>query len=204
MTEREDNGSESNKVTRKDVRTSLNTLEDKGAAASQLFAEEDDAFYLTEPFNKQEASQRVHSKCSKAMDYQSFNDQVPDNLLHIKISSIDITELDFKNDMDGNRAIFVSGGFGDIFQAGLSTTEEGVIVKIVKNMTFKDVLRETRIQTYLMTSVCVPKLLGLIGGPEDAVMMIVQQMCAKGNNFHVQSNFNGLNLFGTMKICMSN
>ena len=60
----------------------------------------------------------------------------------------------------------------------MSTTEEEVIVKIVKNMTFEDVLRETRIQTYLMTSVCVPMLLGIVGGPEKPETMIVQQICA--------------------------
>ena len=120
---------------------------------------------------------------AKVKDYKNFDDQVPDILLHIKIPSIDITELDF--DKDRNRAIFFSDGFGDICQAHLSTTEEEVIVKIVKIMTYEDVLRETRIQTYLMTSVCVPILLGIIGAPEKPETMIVQQMCAKGNNCHV-------------------
>ena len=75
--------------------------------------------------------------------------------------------------MDGNRAIFVSGGFGDIFQARLSTTEEEIIMKIAKNMTFEDI-RETRIQTYLMTSVCVPRLFRIIGGTEKPETMIIQ------------------------------
>ena len=147
---------ENEEATRKDVCTSLDILEDKGAKAKEG---------------------------TRARDYQDFDDQVPNNLLHIKIPSMDIMELDFETDMDGNRAIFVSGGFGDICQAHLSTTEEEVIVKIVKNMTYEDVLRETRIQTYLMTSVCVPPLLGIIGGPDHAEMMIVQQMCAKGKQF---------------------
>ena len=103
---------------------------------------------MSEPCNKQEANQWVHSK--SARDYQTFDVQVPD-LLHIKIPSIDITELEFETDIDGNRAIFVSGWFGDICRARLSTTREEVIVKIVKNMKFEDILRETRIQTYLMT-----------------------------------------------------
>ena len=147
----------------RDVCISLDT-EDKGAAAPSSFADE---------YAKAKEG-------AKAKDYQTFNVQVPDNLLHIKIPFIDITELEFEKDMDGNRAILVSGGFGDIFHASLSTTGEEMVVKIVKNMTFEDVLRETRIQKYLMTSVSVPMLVGIIGGPDYAETMIVQQMCAKG------------------------
>ena len=179
---------EIDQATSKGVCTSLDTLEDNGAAASQLFTGEYDAFCMPEPCRKHEADQRVHSVGAKIRDYQNFDGQVPDNLLHIKIPSIDITELDFDTDMDGNRAVFVSGGFGDIFQARLSATEEEVIVKIVKNMTFEDVLRETRIQKYLMASVCVPLLHGIIGGPEHEETMIVQQLCAKGNSFQYLYN----------------
>ena len=166
LAEREDNDSESEEATSKDVCTTLDT-EDKGAAASRSFADE---------YAKAEEG-------TKAKDYQKFNVQVPDNLLHIKIPFIDITELEFEKDMDGNRAILVSGGFGDIFHASLSTTGEEMVVKIVKNMTFEDVLRETRIQKYLMTNVSVPMLVGIIGGPDYAETMIVQQMCAKGKQF---------------------
>ena len=166
LAERDDNGSESEEATSKDVCTSLDT-EDKGAAAPRSFADE---------YAKAEEG-------AKAKDYQKFNVQVPDNLLHIKIPFIDITELEFEKDMDGNRAILVSGGFGDIFHASLSTTGEEMVVKNVKNMTFEDVLRETRIQKYLMTSVSVPMLVGIIGGPDYAETMIVQQMCAKGKQF---------------------
>ena len=163
--------------------TSQHILEDKGVAASKSFAEEHDAFYISESCNKQESNQSVHSKGDKAKDYQTFDDHVPGNLLYIQIPFIYIKELDFKIDIDGNRAILVSGGCGDICLAHMSTTEEEVIVKIVKNMTFEDVLRETRIQTYLMTSVCVPLLLGIVGGPEKPETMIVQQMCSKGKHF---------------------
>ena len=166
LAERDDNGSESEEATSTDVRISLDT-EDKGAAAPRSFASE---------YAKAEEG-------AKAKDYQKFNVQVPDNLLHIKIPFIDITELEFEKDMDGNRAILVSGGFGDIFHASLSTTGEEMVVKNVKNMTFEDVLRETRIQKYLMTSVSVPMLVGIIGGPDYAETMIVQQMCAKGKQF---------------------
>ena len=167
LAERENNGSESDEATIKNVCASLDTLEDKGAAAPKSCTEE----YA-------EAKEDA-----KAKDYQNFDNLVPDNLLHIKIPFIDVTELDFETDMDGNRVIIVSGGYGDICQAHLSTTEEKVIVKIVKNMTFEDVLRETRIQAYLMSSVCVPALLGILGGPGHAETMIIQQMCAKGNNY---------------------
>ena len=47
-------------------------------------------------------------------------------------------------------------------------------------MTYNDVLRETKIQTYLMTDGFVPKVLGIIGGPGHPETMIVQQMCSKG------------------------
>ena len=159
LAERENNGSVSEEATSKDVCISLDT-EDKGAAVPNEYAKAEEG--------------------AKAKDYQNFNVQVPDNLLHIKIPFIDITELEFEKDMDGNRAILVSGGFGDIFHASLSTTGEEMVVKIVKNMTFEDVLRETRIQKYLTTSVSVPMLVGIIGGPDYAETMIVQQMCAKG------------------------
>ena len=138
---------------------------------------------MPETCGKHEANEWVHSEGAKAKDYQIFDVQVPDNLLHVKIPIIDITELDLETEIDGNREVFVSGGFGDICQVHLSTTEEEVIVKIVKNMTYEDVLRETRIQTYLMTSVCIPTLLGIVGGPEKTAMMIFQQMCAKGKQF---------------------
>ena len=157
-----DYGSESFEATSNNVCTSLDTLEDKRAAAPKPFAGE---------YTKVKEG-------TKAKDYQNFDDRVPDNLLHIQIPIIHITELDFEKDIDGNRAIFVSGGVGDIFQARLSTTKEEVIEKIVKNMTH--VLRETRMQKYLMPSVCVPMLLGIVGGPEHVETMIVQQMCAKG------------------------
>ena len=69
------------------------------------FAEEYDAFHSPELCNKQESDEWVHSDSAVAKDHQTFDDQIPDNLFHIKIPSIDITELDFKTDMDGNRAI---------------------------------------------------------------------------------------------------
>ena len=166
LAERENNGSESEEATSKDVCISLDT-EDKGAAALRSFADE---------YAKAEEG-------AKAKDYQNFNVQVPDNLLHIQIPFMDITELEFEKDMEGNRAILGSGGFGDIFHASLTTTGEEMAVKIVKNMTFEDVLRETRIQKYLMTSVSVPMLVGIIGGPDYAETMIVQQMCANGKQF---------------------
>ena len=180
LAERQDNGRETDGATYKDVYTSLSTLEYKGAASSKSFEEEYDAFCMPEPCSKHETDQRFHSEGAKARDYKNFADQVPDNLLHIMIPPIDMTEIVFEKDMDGNREILVSGGFGDICQAHLSSTEEEVIVKIVRNMTYEDVLRETRIQTYLTTSVCVPPLLGIVGGPEETETMIVQQMCAKG------------------------
>ena len=127
LEERVDNSNESHEATSKDVCTSQDTLEDKGAGAPKLFAEEN---------AKAKECAKVKGG-AKAKDFQNFDDQVPENLLHIKIPSIDITELDFEIDMDGNRAIFVSGGFGDMCQAHLSTTDEEVIVKIVKTWHMK-------------------------------------------------------------------
>ena len=184
LAERENNGSESEEATSKDVYSSLDT-EDKGAAAPRSFADE---------YAKAEEG-------AKAKDNQNFNVQVPDNLLHIKIPFIDITELEFEEDMDGNRAILVSGGFGDIVHASLSTTGEEMVVKMVKNMTFEDVLRETRIQKYLMTSVSVPMLVGIIGGPDYAETMIVQQMCAKGKQFSRNYTTDGREFESRYSIC---
>ena len=48
-------------------------------------------------------------------------------------------------------------------------------------MKYKDVLRETNIQIYLMTHGLVPKMLWIVGGPGYRETMIVQQMYSKGN-----------------------
>ena len=45
---------------------------------------------------------------------------------------------------------YVSGGFGDIFQAQMIETQKSVIVKKIKNVKFVDFIRETKIKQYLM------------------------------------------------------
>ena len=143
-------------------------------------AEGYDSFDIAEPCIVQKNNEWDHPKGARDRDYQTFDGNVPDSLTDIQVPIIDITDIQFKSDTDGNRILFVSGGFGDIFQACLSTTDDEVIVKKVKNMTYNDVLRETKIQTYLMTGGFVPKMLGIIGGPGHPETMIVQQMCSKG------------------------
>ena len=143
-------------------------------------AEGYESFHISEPYIDQKNNEWDHPKGTRNRDYQTFDGNVPDSLTDIKVPTIDITDIQFKTDMDGNWILFVSGGFGDIFQARLSTTEDEVIVKKVKNMTYNDVLRETEIQTYLMKDGFVPKMLGIIGGPGHPETMIVQQMCSKG------------------------
>ena len=143
-------------------------------------AEGYDSFDISEPCIVQKNNEWDHPKGTRDRDYQTFGGNVPDSLTDIQVPTIDITDIQFKTDTDGNRILFVSGGFGDIFQACLSTTEDEVIIKKVKNMTYNDVLRETKIQTYLMTDGFVPKMLGIIGGPGHPETMIVQQMCSKG------------------------
>ena len=100
-----------------------------------------------------------HPKSTRGKDYQIFDEKVPNGLMYIQVPSIDITDIQCKTDMDGNTILFVSGGFGDIFQTRLSIKGEEVIVKKVKYMKYKDVLRETKIQIYLMTNGLVPKML---------------------------------------------
>ena len=139
-----------------------------------------DSFDISDPCIEQRNNEWDHTKGTRDRDYQTFDVNVPDSLTDIHVPTIEITDIQFKTDTDGNRILFVSGGFGDIFQACLSTTEDEVIIKKVKNMTYNDVLRETKIQTYLMTAGFVPKMLGIIGGPGHPETMIVQQMCCKG------------------------
>ena len=55
---------------------------------------------MPEPCSEHETNGWVHSEGAKAKDYQIIDVQAPDNLLHIKIPIIDITELDFETDMD--------------------------------------------------------------------------------------------------------
>ena len=130
---------------------------------------------ISEPFIEQRNNDWDNPKGTRDRDYQTFGGNVPDSLTDIQVPTIDITDIQFKKDTDGNRLLFVSGRFGDIFQACLSTTEDEVIIKKVKNMTYNDVLRETKVQTYLMTDGFVPKMLGIIGGPGHPETMIVQQ-----------------------------
>ena len=146
-------------------------------------SEEYDSFDILEPCIKRRQSEWDHPKGTRGRDYQTFDVKVPDSLMCIQVPSIDITDIQFKTDTDGNRMLFVSGGFGDIFQARLSTTGDEVIVKKVINMKYKDVLRETKIQTYLMADGFVPKMLGVIGGPGQPETMVVQQIFSKGEIF---------------------
>ena len=55
---------------------------------------------MPEPCSEHETNGWVHSEGAKAKDYQIIDVQAPDNLLHIKIPIIDITELDFETDID--------------------------------------------------------------------------------------------------------
>ena len=142
-------------------------------------AEKYDSFDISELRIKHKHNEWDHPKGTRGRDYQTFDVKVPDSLMYIQVPSIDISDIQFKTDTDGNRMVFVSGVFGDIFQGHLSTGEE-VIVKKVKHIKYKDVLRQTRIQTYLMSDGFVPKMLGIIGGPGHSETMITQQMCSKG------------------------
>ena len=51
---------------------------------------------------------------------------------------------------------YVSGGFGDIFQAQMIETQKSVIVKKIKNVKFVHFIQETKIHQYLMLGQYVP------------------------------------------------
>ena len=87
-------------------------------------AEGYDSFDISERCIVQKNNEWDHPKGTRDRDYQPFDGNVPDSLTDIQVPTIDITDIQFKTDTDGNGILFVSGGFGDIFQALLSTTED--------------------------------------------------------------------------------
>ena len=121
-----------------------------------------------------------HSIEQVAREYQMFSETVPDNLAHIYIPMKELSDIVFAESSDGEAIPYASGGFGDIFQARLTETLKSVIVKKIKNMKFVDVIREMKIQQYLMPGQYVPEVYGLIGGPGFPETMILQEFCADG------------------------
>ena len=80
--------------------------------------------------------------------------------------------------------ILSSGGFGDIYQARLVDTNETIIVKTIEDMDFEEILRETRIQMYLMPGQYVPAMKGIIAVQGQPEIMILQQFCAGGKSIY--------------------
>ena len=119
----------------------------------------------------------LHSKIS---EFQEFENNVPENLSQITVPFKDMSDIIFDKGRDGENIFLSSGGFGDIFTAHLADSQDMVIVKKIKNMKFADVLREIKIQIYLMPGLYVPQVFGLIGGPGFKETMILQQFCASG------------------------
>ena len=124
-----------------------------------------------------------------AREYQMFGETVPDNLAHIYIPMKELSDIVFAESSDGEAIPYASGGFGDIFLARLTETLKSVIVKKVKNMKFVDVIRETKIQQYLMPGQYVPEVYGLIGGPGFPETMILQEFCADGKEIKLSFSF---------------
>ena len=119
----------------------------------------------------------LHSKNS---EFKEFENNVPENLGQITVPFKDMSDIIFDKGRDGENIFLSSGGFGDIFTAHMADSQDKVIVKKIKNMKFADVLREIKIQIYLMPGLYVPQVFGLIGGPGFKETMILQQFCAGG------------------------
>ena len=115
-------------------------------------------------------------------DFQEFNSSVPHHLGQVNVPFKDIEELLFETDEEGEKVLLSSGGFGDVYLARMANATEQVIVKKTKNMKFVGILKETRIQTYLMPGHYVPAIEGIIGGPGHSETMIIQQFCASGKS----------------------
>ena len=119
----------------------------------------------------------------KSKEYQEFDPNVPSHLGHIEIPFKDITDVVFETDEVGEPLILSSGGFGDIYRARLVDTNETVIVKTIEVMALEEILRETRIQMYLMPGQYVPAVKGIIAVQGQPEVMILQQFCAGGKSF---------------------
>ena len=129
--------------------------------------------------------QRDHTtfKGEKSEEYQEFDTNVPSHLGHIEIPFKDIADVVFEKDEVGEPLILSSGGFGDIYRARLVDTNETIIVKTIEDMDFEEILRETRIQMYLMPGQYVPAIKGIIAVQGQPELMILQQLCAGGKLF---------------------
>ena len=121
-------------------------------------------------------------KREKLKEYQEFDTNVPLHLGHTELPFKDITDVVFEKDEEGEPLMLLSGGFGDIYQARLVDTNETIIVKTIEDMDIEDVLRETRIQMYLMPGQYVPAVKGIIAVQGQPEIMILQQFCAGGKS----------------------
>ena len=113
----------------------------------------------------------------------AFKIDVPENLTEIRVPVRGVSDITFAENEDGERIRYLTGDTAEIFLVYMIDLQKTVVAKKVETMKFVDVLRETRIQQYLMSGQYVPEVLGLIGRPESQETIILQEFCAKGKEF---------------------
>ena len=132
-------------------------------------------------------SQNVYNTNTNALlNNFAFKMDVPENLTEIRVPVRELSEITFAENEDGEKIVYLTGDTAEIFLVYVIDLQKTVVAKKVKTMKFVDVLRETRIQQYLMSGQYVPEVLGLIGRPESQETIILQEFCAQGKEL---SNF---------------
>ena len=131
-------------------------------------------------------SQSVYNTNMNALfdNFDEFKMDIPENLTEIRVQARELSDITFAENEYGEKIVYLTGDTAEIFLVYMIDLQKTVVAKKVKTMKFVDVLRETRIQQYLMSGQYVPEVLGLIGRPESQETIILQEFCAQGKEFN--------------------
>ena len=131
-------------------------------------------------------SQSVYNTNMNALfdNFDEFKMDVPENLIEIRVPARELSDITFAENEDGEKIVYLTGDTAEIFLVYMIDLQKTVVAKKIKTMKFVDVLRETRIQQYLMSGQYVPEVLGLIGRPESQETIILQEFCAQGKELN--------------------
>ena len=141
------------------------------------------AEHKTEQFQLPHSQNVYNTNTNALFNNFAFRMDVPENLTEIRVPVRQLSDITFAENDDGEKIIYLTGDTAEIFLVYAIDLQKTVVAKKVKAMKFADVLRETRIQQYLMSGQYVPEVLGLIGTPESHETIILQEFCAQGMEF---------------------
>ena len=137
----------------------------------------------TEQFQLSHSQNMYNTNTNALFNNFAFKMDVPENLTEIRVPVRELSDITFAENEDGEKIVYLTGDTAEIFLVYAIDLQKTVVAKKVKALKFVDVLRETRIQQYLMSGQYVPEVLGLIGIPESQETIILQEFCAQGKEF---------------------